>query len=121
MGPSRGHHHPDQNGPPVLQQLTTAQLIDAIASLPGWTAADSYLTATFTVPRDQVPALLAAAAAVEDEAGHHALTVVLGERVAFSLHTTEDDSTASAITVQDTDLATHLNRLALHFGGQHAA
>lgn len=102
----------------MLQQLTDEQITTVLTNLPGWTVSDGYLTATFRVPREDIPHLIAMCAAAEDKHGHHALTVILRERVAFSLHTADaDNEERAAITAQDADLAGYLNGFALLHGG----
>ncbi|MGX2995692.1 4a-hydroxytetrahydrobiopterin dehydratase [Streptomyces sp. JNUCC 64] len=97
--------------------LTDAELAQALADLPGWTAEDGKLTAAFKADRPALPALYAAVAAAEDEADHHAEVTVLYGTIGFALNTHD---AGGAITVLDTALAARLTALATEHGARPA-
>ncbi|MFJ3493345.1 4a-hydroxytetrahydrobiopterin dehydratase [Streptomyces sp. NPDC086091] len=97
--------------------LTTAELNEALADLPGWSVQDGKLTSTFKAERSAVPAFYAAVAAAEDAADHHAEITVLYGTIGFALDTHD---AGGAITVRDTALAARISALAAEHGAHSA-
>ncbi|WP_103502752.1 MULTISPECIES: 4a-hydroxytetrahydrobiopterin dehydratase [Streptomyces] len=97
--------------------LTGDELDQALTTLPGWSVRDGDLTASFKADRPTVPALYAAVAAAEDEAGHHATVTVLYNTIGFALNTHD---AGGAITAKDTALAARLSQLAAAHGADPA-
>ncbi|GGZ56745.1 hypothetical protein GCM10010387_58450 [Streptomyces inusitatus] len=97
--------------------LTDAELAQALADLPGWTAQDGRLAAVYKADRAAVPGFYAAVAAAEDEANHHAEITVLYGTVGFALNTHD---AGGAITALDTALAERISALAVERGARPA-
>ncbi|MFR9726130.1 4a-hydroxytetrahydrobiopterin dehydratase [Streptomyces sp. MS19] len=90
------------------------ELAEALAGLPGWSVESGQLTARWTVPRAELPAVYREIHEAEDAADHHATVTVLHTALTVAMNS---HAAGGALTAHDIGLARAVSGIA----GAHGA